>query len=263
MCKPQLIASEAELKSLVKQAKEQGCFQFSNYFPNTMLHKKWIVAGSLYYVKIKSTFFLLHDRKSYREILFLGTDSYTVSESLNILTSELKLPALAEYITKTDKCELLLPITARLKRMSRIGRPICANVPRNVLVCGTEDIAIIVKIFEMYFHPAMERVPDNDEITDWVENGSIGIIKNEKGTIVGMIVIELVGTSLQLRYWWVHPEHRNKGNGSALFAWMFKTGENTMRQYLWVFDDNKNAIKRYRHYGFDFDGVTDSMVLFE
>ena len=43
---------------------------------------------------------------------------------------------------------------------------------------------------------------------------------------------------------------------------MFAMGANTKRQYFWVKTDNENAIKRYRHYGFEFEELKDTVLAY-
>ena len=41
---------------------------------------------------------------------------------------------------------------------------------------------------------------------------------------------------------------------------MFAAGRDTKRQYFWVKTDNDNAVKRYQHYGFQFEPMKDVVM---
>ena len=68
-------------------------------------------------------------------------------------------------------------------------------------------------------------------------------------------------TTNYLRYWFTHPNYRDKKIGSKLLRHFFKIGEDTKRQIFWVIQSNENAIKRYRHYGFKEENMFDYVLM--
>jgi ribosomal protein S18 acetylase RimI-like enzyme len=82
-----------------------------------------------------------------------------------------------------------------------------------------------------------------------VEKGTLIIYELEQ-QIAGFIAFDIVGATLHLRYWFVHPTYRDRKIGSVLFRHFLYAGRNTRRQLFWVVSTNENALKRYRHYGF-------------
>ena len=71
---------------------------------------------------------------------------------------------------------------------------------------------------------------------------------------------EMNATTLYLRYWFTHPDFRDRKVGSRLLRRFFEEGKDTKRQLFWVIRSNKNAIKRYRHYGFKEENMLDFVL---
>lgn len=256
------ICSLLQLSEIIKIAKSEGRTKVSNYFPNPTIHTRWINRGELSIHSGTNSDFLIHNRTNYREIIFFSKDYDTLKQDLDVLLENLEKPAVIEIISK-GIAQKSIPINAVLKRMMRVGQPTPNPVSPKINVIRMEDIVEIMDIFKHNFHAALERVPDIEEIRDLIAKGSILVYRTDNEHIVGFIVYELIGSSIHLRYWWVDASMRNKGIGSALMNSFFYVGKETKRQYLWVFDDNENAIKRYKHYGFEFDGMQDQISLFE
>lgn len=257
-----LIESIEELNSLLRETKGKGKFKFNNFYPNPSLNSEWIRDRTLTYVMIDGTLFLIHDRSVCREIYFFDADSEGASRSILRVIDMLVRPVLIEVIAKDSSNVLDIEVTAKLMRMTRVGLPpdFCKHSDINLAV--EEDLSEISEIFVTYFDPVLERIPQDRELRTLINSRSIALKRNPNGEIIGMIVYEKTGKSIHLRYWWTHPGYRNKGIGSELMSHFFTIGNDTVRQYLWVFEDNGNALKRYRHYGFEFDGIQDSMYLF-
>lgn len=257
-----VIKSHSELSQIVKIAKDLGNAKVTNYFPNPPMHSQWIDKGGLEYCKIETSTFIIHNRDSYREILFLSDKLSSVIRDLTELKKDIVLPAVVEVISKGNIHEEITP-TAVLKRMTRVGCPLQRNVDSHVVSATADDINNISSIFASFFNPALERVPNKDELSNLIAHDNIKLYKSDKNVILGFVIYERQGKSLHLKYWWVSPNMRNLGIGSSLMSSFFCAGDETQRQYLWVFDDNENAIKRYRHYGFEFDGTIDAITLID
>ena len=80
------------------------------------------------------------------------------------------------------------------------------------------------------------------------------------GKVEGFVIYDLSPAQLYLRYWFVHPEARGRGIGGKLLRTMFAAGAQTKRQYFWVKTDNENAIIRYKHYGFAFEPLKNTVL---
>jgi ribosomal protein S18 acetylase RimI-like enzyme len=78
--------------------------------------------------------------------------------------------------------------------------------------------------------------------------------------VAGFIIYKLIGYSLYLKYWFVHPDYRDHGIGSKLFELFLYNGSDSKQQIFWVIRSNENAIKRYKHYGFKKDNLFDFVM---
>ena len=81
--------------------------------------------------------------------------------------------------------------------------------------------------------------------------------------MVGFLIYELKATTLYLRYWFTHPDYRDRKVGSRLLCRFFEEGKDTKRQLLWVIRTNDNAIKRYRHYSFVEENMYDYIMQYQ
>ena len=77
---------------------------------------------------------------------------------------------------------------------------------------------------------------------------------------MGHLIFELSASTLYLRYWFTHPDYRDKKVGSRLLRRFFEEGKDTKRQLFWVIRTNENAIKRYKHYGFTEENMYDFVM---
>ena len=109
--------------------------------------------------------------------------------------------------------------------------------------------------------PEKEQIPSVEEIEKWIDKQAIYVVRgNADEPILGFVIFDLSPATLYLRYWFVHPSARGKGVGGRLLKAMFAAGRDTKRQYFWVKADNDNAIKRYQHYGFNFEPMKDVVM---
>jgi len=115
-------------------------------------------------------------------------------------------------------------------------------------------------LFEKYFDPYSEQIPLTDEIKKWIETKNIFIIV-EKNNVIGFVIFEIIGMTSYLRYWFTHPEYRDKKIGSALLRRFFHECRATKRQLFWVISSNENAIIRYKHYGFEQEQLIDQIMI--
>ena len=63
-----------------------------------------------------------------------------------------------------------------------------------------------------------------------------------------------------IRYWFVSDKCRDQGVGSKLMKTFFNQHSTVKRTLLWVITSNKNAITRYKHYGFMPDALVDQVM---
>jgi hypothetical protein len=79
--------------------------------------------------------------------------------------------------------------------------------------------------------------------------------------IAGQLFFEATGQSSLLRHWLVDSAHRDQRVGARLMRRYFAECTDVRRFVLWVISDNVNAIDRYRHYGYERDGLIDQVLI--
>jgi ribosomal protein S18 acetylase RimI-like enzyme len=132
--------------------------------------------------------------------------------------------------------------------------------PSDKICRATEEQAKEVhSLLNTYFDKRTEQIPYVEELQAIAENNQI-LLYIDNGRIAGFVVYEMSKMSLYLRYWFVHPNFRERGIGSELLKQFFYDGRDTKRQQLWVICSNENAIKRYVHYGFNEENLFDFVI---
>ncbi len=130
-----------------------------------------------------------------------------------------------------------------------------------IIYAKRTNAVTILKYFNEYFDPVCEQIPLVEEINRWIDNGQMVIYSLDGISIQGFLIFEKIGQTAFLRYWFVHPEYRDKKVGSALIQFFFKECISTKRQIFWVIRSNTNAIKRYEHYGFKPESMVDDIFI--
>lgn len=134
-------------------------------------------------------------------------------------------------------------------RMSKIRSTIENINFENIYLLTADKSEELKLIYNKYFDKLVERVPTYKEIGSFVQRKN-AYYYSDNGQIQGFVVFECYGITSHLRYWFVHPNYRDKKIGSRLLQLFFNTGENVKRELFWVINGNENAIKRYKHFGF-------------
>lgn len=255
------LSSYQELKEALAMFKRTSVHTISNYVPNPSLHSGWANDGKtdIYYFD-KGTF-IVHDKGFMAETLFISSDTKCVMHCLTEIHKDVHKPVVLERVIRENKDEIIGLPDYVLRRMSRSGIFMAPREkPKRVEKASIEDIHLLSEILATYFNPLTERIPDDKELEELIAKEGISIIRMKEG-IGGMIIYETDATNIHLRYWWVSPESRNMGLGSELLKDFFTKGLSCKRQFLWVFSDNKDAIAKYKHYGFTFDGIADEIYI--
>ena len=146
-----------------------------------------------------------------------------------------------------------------LQRMARRTPTDEYDIHQDVVRATMVDTDEILALLGKYFNAEQEQLPERTEIEKWISDSGIYLIRGDTNHILGFVIFDLLPAQLYLRYWFVLPSARGTGVGGKLLRAMFSIGAKTKRQYFWVKTDNTNVIARYRHYGFDFEPMKDSV----
>jgi len=263
----ELITSLDQIQEFIKIIRLYRNGFITNFYLDTFKHNLWIEEKSLFYVKKGETIFLIHKNKDFNILFFIATNMEELDKSLFLMDSCLSERIVVDIVGNesilSQKNFLLSHgffLYNSLHRMSRTGAFEVEKYDGNVITAIEDDIDVLYQLLQKYFDPLGEQLPSKKELRRWIGVKSILLIKKE-GLIVGFLIYELIGFTLYLRYWFVHPNYRNQKIGSELFLKFMYEGRHTKRQLFWVINSNKNAIKRYKHYGFASEKMYDYVLV--
>ena len=174
-----------------------------------------------------------------------------------------------DIIGREEQC---LPIVAALQesqgkvitslvRMIRLAEPFDYIPDPSIRKATEEDIPRVSQFLHSFFDARTEQIPYDEELKNFVLEGHVLLCKDDDEE-TGFLIYEQNNTTLYLRYWFTHPDYRDRKVGSRLLRRFFEEGKATKRQLLWVIRSNENAIKRYRHYGFEEENMYDYVLQF-
>ena len=147
-----------------------------------------------------------------------------------------------------------------LVRMIRKTIPIAYDNLFSKIKNATEKQAEeVYDILHHYFVAENEQIPYIDELKKYARLGHIHVYI-EDGKVIGFMIYEKNASTLYWRYWFVHPDYRERHIGSLLFHRLFFEANDTARQLLWVIRTNENAKKRQEHYGFAEENMYDYVM---
>ena len=231
----------------------------TNFFLDETKVSKWIESGLLYTIQIGEVLFFVKKNSGFDSLFFIASSIDELSISLPLLVRQFEDSIFVADIIVKDENSAIGSIFEKyffyeytsLVRMSRMVNNSSMEFEpiANLKEANVNQIDEIVSLFDQYFDPRAEQLPNKENLLAWVESGSLLVYEIES-KICGFIIYDLNGVTLYLRYWFVHPDHRDKKIGSSLFNFFLFKGRDTKRQLFWVIKSNENAIKRYLHYGF-------------
>ncbi|MDP1622522.1 MAG: GNAT family N-acetyltransferase [Bacteroidales bacterium] len=259
-----------EIHLLIKDIRDLRQDFLTNYYPDPIKTGLWVDNDLLYAEHFHQTNFILRKDTNFFHLYYCSSSTNDLSAGL---TSLLNRPEKILYTidllgNKTDAAEIggrigsagFFPYTS-LIRMSRVtldsDKSRLTDNPY-LTEAVSNDSDEISGLLHQFFDPLAENLPLLSEIDSWINSGQVLVFK-EANTIQGFLIYEITGVTSYLRYWFVHPAHREKKIGSALIQEFFARSSGTKRQLFWVIQSNENAIKRYHHYGFLPENLVDNI----
>nr|WP_315149725.1 GNAT family N-acetyltransferase [uncultured Flavobacterium sp.] len=231
----------------------------TNFFLDVLKVSKWIESGLLSTIAIGEVVFFVKKNNGFNSLFFIASSIEELESSLSLLRNQAEDSVFVVDLVVKDENSEILSIFAKssfyeytsLVRMSRMveDAEVRFECVDHLKEANIDQIDEIICLFDRYFDSKAEQLPARDELITWVESGSL-LVYEIDSKICGFIIYDLNGVTLYLRYWFVHPDYREKKIGSLLFNYFLYKGRDTKRQLFWVIKTNENAIKRYLHYGF-------------
>jgi ribosomal protein S18 acetylase RimI-like enzyme len=269
MIKP--VFSEMQILDGVRSIKSRSAHFATNLFLDVSKLRELSLAGRLSCYQTETFSIVLKENDGFYNLFFVATDHDALNMCLRKLNDEYSnLILVTDIISKNDEENLKGMLTGNgfqpytsLFRMTRINKdfavPVSTNNP-NIVYADINSLEKIQNLFQKYFDPYSEQIPSETQLREWINNLGLALYC-EAENILGFIIFETNGQTAYLRYWFVHPDYRERGVGSELIRKFFFETSHSSRQIFWVMDGNKNAIKRYEHYGFKSESLFDYIYI--
>lgn len=257
----QLQRQPAEIRALRKGF-------ITNFYLEPDKHSVWIGKGDCFTKQIGNSLFIVRKDKGFWNVYYCSTTLEQLKQDLVAFINDAdKIPLMFDIIGREVQCKPLVEMfqelgckeATSLVRMTRMTESMEYEEDNTVRKATVVDIPEISRLLREYFDERTEQIPYDDELNEYVKLGHV-LVCEENGKNMGFLIYELNATTLYLRYWFTHPEFRDKKVGSRLLRRFFEEGKDTKRQLFWVIRSNENAIKRYKHYGFNEENMYDFVM---
>lgn len=264
------IHSYSQIQETIVAIKSHKKGFITNFYMSEERCNLFINKQLLFCVNEQECIFILQKNYDFYHLHYMTTSKDVLAKYLKVLMKKYPNDIFVSDIVgaKTVVSEISLVYEQcafekyiRLYRMSRtkkLDEP--QQLDEHVEFASLEHTKQIQSFFQQYFDPYSEQIPLFDEIQKWIEIQNI-IVITEKENIIGFVIFEINGITSYLRYWFTHPNYRDKKIGSALLRRFFHECKATKRQLFWVIESNKNAITRYKHYGFEQELLFDQIMI--
>lgn len=263
------IYSINEIQDLIIQVRNRRLGFVTNFYFDEFKHNVWVKKHDFFYETINDTVFFLRRSESFINAFYISISNDALKRDLSVFTAKHnKEKCVFDIVGKHEQCLPLLDIfnkngyvlSTSLVRMVRKTEFIEKNSDfEKISVANKEQVKEVYELLHKYFVAENEQIPYLEELEQYALLGHIHVYE-EDNKVIGFMIYELNNSTLYWRYWFVHPEHREKHIGSLLFHRLFYEANKTQRQLLWVIRTNENAKKRQEHYGFKEENMFDFVM---
>lgn len=263
----EIVNNYSELINDINLIKKKEKKILSNYYQSIDKLEEYIIASKILKEKIEDTLFLFKQEHDFLRLYFFSPSIKCLSRSIDQLDIQNKSLVVTDLIGRSSEIGLLKDSFLRynfteyteLSRMSRIGENYNFVTDPRVQKVTLNESTDLFTILYTNFDRIAEQLPSLENIKNWIEKANVYCIK-QNGIIVGFIIFEVIGYSSYLRYWYVDSNFRNKKFGSGLLNKFFELSISAKKHFFWVISNNKNAITRYTHYGFEIEDLFDCVL---
>ena len=262
------LGSFEELQKEIAEIRALRLGSLTNFFPDVVKHSLWIDKGDFYTERVNSTLFIIKQSASFWNVFYYTTNMKALEIDLNLFQIKHSDETLIyDLVGREAQCQPIVGLFSKsgckvatsFVRMSRKTEQMVYTPDSTIRYATGEDLMVISKHLHQYFNEQTEQIPYDEELLNYINQKHV-LVCEENGFLTGFLIFELNNTTLYLRYWFTHPQYRDKKVGSRLLRRFFEEGKDTKRQLFWVIKTNENAIVRYRHYGFVEEDMHDYVM---
>ena len=243
----------------------------TNFFLDPVKHGVWIEKGDCYAERIGDSVFIIKESPTFWNVFYCSTTLEALGNALStFFTGHSSITMMFDIVGREVQC---LPVVelfqgkgckeaTSLVRMTRMAEPFEYTPDISIRKASKDDISQVSQFLHEFFNPQNEQIPYDDELLEFARLGHV-LVCEEQTQMAGFLIYEQNASTLYLRYWFTHPDFRDKKVGSRLLRRFFEEGKDTKRQLFWVIRSNENAIKRYKHYGFKEENMYDFVMQYK
>lgn len=263
------IASIEQIRSLIAQIRDRRQGFVTNFYLDEEKHNWWIRKGLFFYACLPHTLFLVKQSPDFWNVFYCSTTKDELGEDVRAFQQTYPDKKwMVDIVGREHQCVPMIEMfenqgfcmAASLVRMFRANPPAPSEELVDAVVkASANEAGMVSSLLSQYFDATLEQLPLEEELMDYAQNGQV-LLCRLQNQIAGFLVFERNSSTLYLRYWFTHPDFRDQRVGSRLLRVFFAEGKNVQRQLLWVIRNNENAIKRYKHYGFQEENMFDYVM---
>lgn len=265
----QQVESFEQVQSLITEIRTLRKGFITNFYPDSFKHGVWIKNNDLFYEHINDTLFLIRKSANFANVFYVSVSIEALKASLSaFLHNTQNKTLIIEVVGRKEQC---LPIVDVFKEQGLVMATSLVRMVRKteiierdetfdkVFYANEEQAREVHRLLHLFFDEKSEQIPYLEELIEYSKMGHI-LVYLDNNRVIGFMVYEKNPTTLHWRYWFVHPDYRDRHIGSILFRRLFFEANDTKRQILWVIETNTNAKKREEHYGFSEENMYDYVM---
>lgn len=264
----QIVNFFEELQQQVSEIRSLRLGFITNFFADPVKHGLWINVGDCFTERVNNTLFIIKQNPSFWNVFYCSTTIDALGNDVEeFQANHADVTIMYDIVGREVQCQPLVELfknkgskeATSLVRMNRMTEAMEYKPDVAVRYASEKDLPIISQYLHGYFDERTEQIPYDEELIDYTKQGHV-LVCEDAVQVAGFVIFELNATTLYLRYWFTHPDYRDRKVGSRLLRRFFEEGKDTKRQIFWVIRTNENAIVRYKHYGFTEENMFDYVM---
>lgn len=264
------LPSVAAIYEQLERARGAGPL-LTNFYPTPDKLRRWTDAGALFSMTAGNVLFVLRRDRDFLHLSYVASRAADLVPALQELMESATETFTVDVLGRATQVDEIAELFAKagfrshraLHRMTMTNDGTAlppATVDPEVVFADGGDATVLAGMLEATLDRHAEQIPDADEMKRAAAEHKVLVLRSD-AAIAGLLFFETTGQSSLLRHWLVDGAHRDRRVGARLMRRYFAEGKDVRRFTLWVISDNDNAIDRYRHYGYQQDGLIDQVLM--
>lgn len=263
-----LVESIEQIRQLISEVRDKRKGFITNFYLDEFKHNVWILNEDLYFEWINETLFFVKQSEGFWNVFYNSTTiDALVTDVQQFQNQNSNETLMLDIVGRDAQCNSLVrqfqqigfSEATSLVRMTKMSEEVEYVEDSSISEATCDEVSVVFQWLNQYFDAKTEQIPYFSELEEYARRGRV-LVCHEEGRLAGFLIFEINATTNYLRYWFTHPDFRDKKFGSRLLRRFFEEGKDTKRQLFWVICSNENAIKRYRHFGFKEDNMYDCVM---